>query len=331
MPSHDAQTRRTSSAIAVFGLSWMAILGGCAVPTENDPAIVTKVLGTDSVTGAIGSMWVSPGERWLSFLELDSLSHLGGLASIDLATGQRVEHDLSGVAEKVRIANSNESILADAAGFQGKYTGWYEGRLYLPFSSIGVIGALVVDNAEPVVTLGKDPGKALMLVDGPEWGRWASSANRRRGGRTQDGTIDDAQIVSAAWHNGRYAQATYMQDRNSQSIVVVGPDGARRRVAKLPGGGIFNKVQLSLLRVSPNETYLAIVASKEPKILSPIMRDDLYVVDFATGKNMRLCNFRMIANLQWSTDDKRIYLTGIKLDETRAAYVVNVAKAFGHE
>lgn len=312
--------------LAVAALAMTACVGS---PPSHDGPWMSRIPNTERTSGAMGSMYVSPGEEWITFFESNYVGVAVGLASIELATGRRVEHHLDQLppADLIRLGSDPFNLLE---ANQGAGTGWRDGTLYLKNFARGPRDALVVVNSEPAITCGTKPRGRLLISDGPDWYSWSQTLKRRLG---QGAAINDlwgAMKYSAAWHNGRYDETTYAYDRESRSIVAREPGLEERRITGLPRSGPFRDVDLTILRVSPGESYLAYVLSYGTGlILSPVMKDVVKVVDLATGKTRTVCSFRLAGNLSWSGDGRRLFLTGNDPDESRGVYVVDVGEVFG--
>lgn len=321
--------RRTSWSCAILG-ALALVLMSCGLGANNSE-FVTKIPGTEDMAGAVGSMYVSPDERWITFFTLDRKSYLyNGLVSVELATGHRVEHHLDLVADDERAENERE-LYDEILGSMGNNTGWHDGRLYLPL--LRVSNYLAVDNSDSTMVFvkltDKRPQSPLMLSDGPEWGTWRRALNSRldRSNRAHDRSAVEEH--SAAWQNNGYAANMYRWNNESNSIVSDTPGQGAKRIFDVSGGGFFSRTVLGELRVSPNESYLAYIVASRPRFIpSPVNQDNVHVIDLASGRDQLICRFRLAGNLQWSPDGNRLYLTGNNPDETRGVYVINVAKAF---
>jgi hypothetical protein len=85
-----------------------------------------------------------------------------------------------------------------------------------------------------------------------------------------------------------------------------------------------------MLRVSPDESYLAYVEGRSTAlVLTPYHVDVLKVIDLASGKTRSICSFRYIQDLFWSTDGTRLFLAGSDQNSSNSAYVADIARAFG--
>lgn len=296
----------------------------------NDKPWMTRIPNTERMSGALCSMYVSPGEEWITFFESNDAGLPAGLASVEMATGRRIEHHLEQVpaADMSRFGDLPFLSLESAQGFR---TGWHGGMLYLQNPARGRHDALVVVNSKPAITCGPMPRGRLMVSDGPELGSWYTAVKSRPDGNNAvNGGRETLGKFSAAWRNGRFDATTYAYDKDSRSIVAHVPGRKVREIASLPNDGIFQNVVLSKLRVSPNQSYLAYVLGYSSALIPfPIKTDLVKVVDLTTGKTRTVCNFQNTENLYWSGDDTRLFLSGHDSNTSKGVYVVDVSKAFG--
>lgn len=87
-------------------------------------------------------MFVSPGEEWITFFMGNDVGLAAGLASVELASGRRIEHNLDMVpAADLDIFGPNPFSRLEAN--EGFVAGWHEGMLYLPDPG-STRGALIV-------------------------------------------------------------------------------------------------------------------------------------------------------------------------------------------
>jgi hypothetical protein len=296
----------------------------------NDPDFVTKIPGTERMAAAIGSMYVSPDERWMTYFTcIPEPFLIDGLVSIELATGRRVEHQL-GEKRDEEHGEEDRKLYLEAVSNYGTETGWYDRSLYILLLKGDY---LVVDNGDPVVAVGRLPDKLprspLMLPDGPAWGTWCQELNRRLGDRRRFFSLSSVEDFSAAWRGSRYAEAIYWWNGDSRTIMADRSGHEIDKVAAVSDGGLFWEARFVCLRVSPDESYLAYhVRHRLRYILSPAVRDVVHVIELESGRDRVVCGFRLVENLQWSPDGKRLYLTGNNPDDSRGVYVIDVVKAF---
>ena len=313
----------------LLGMTIFAMTACTGRPPGDDKPWMTRIPNTERITGASGSMFVSPGEKWIAFFVGNDVGLAAGLASVEVASGRRIEHNLHKVsaADLGRFGRNPFSRLEANRGF---LPGWHEGVLYLPDPG-APRDALIVVNSEPAIAFGRQPSDQLMVSDGPGWDSWYTELESRTDGkRAVNGGITMLRQYSAAWRNSRYDATTYAYDFDSRSIVAREPGGEVRKIVDLPHGGIGQRVVLSQLRVSPDESYLAYVLGYSSSLfLSPGMAEVVNVVDLVTGKTRAICSFRITENLYWSADGTRLYLTGHDSRTSQGAYIVDVAQAFG--
>lgn len=318
------------TALPGFILAVVSLAVGSCGPGANDPDFVRKIPGTERMAAAAGSMYVSPDERWMTYFTCIPEPYLiDGLVSIELSTGRRVEHSLGEIRNKERGGEERE-LYSEAVSNEGAEAGWYDRYLYI---SLLKGDYLVVDNGDPLVAVGRlpdgRPASFLMLSDGPAWGTWCQELNTRRNDGRRLVDLSSVEDYSAAWQAGRYGEATYWLDHDTNTIVAGRAGRKDVGVAKIPSGGLLTKTTLTSLRVSPNESYLAYVVWHHSRhIPLPGMRDDVHVIDLASGRDRVACSFRMVGNMQWSTEGRRLYLTGDNPDDSRGVYIVDVAKVF---
>ncbi len=312
--------------LAVAALTLTACTGS---PPSHDGPWMSRIPNTGRMTAAVGSMYVSPDEEWITFFEQNGVGLAVGLASIELATGRRVEHHLDQLppADMARLGSDPFNLLE---ANQGAGAGWRDGILYLSNPARGPRDALVVVNSEPAITCGSKPRGRLLMSDGPAWYSWSQTLKGRLGQGSAVNGLWDAMKCSAAWRNGRYDETTYAYDADSRAIVAREAGHETQKIAGLPRSGPFRDVKLKILRVSPGESYLAYVLSYGTGlILSPVMKDVVKIVDLATGRTRTVCSFRLVGNLFWSGGGRQLFLTGNDPDESRGVYVVDVGEVFG--
>lgn len=320
--------RQTALLGLILAVTSLAV-GSCG-PIANDPEFVRKIPGTERMAATAGSMYLAPDESWLTYFTCIPEPYLiDGLVSIELATGRRVEHRLGEIRDQERGGDERQLYL-EAVSNHGRETGWYDRHLYI---SLLRGDYLVVENDDPVIIVGRLPDKhpriPLMLSDGPAWETWRQEVNRRLGERQRVSDLTQIKAYSSAWCAGRYAEKLYWWDRDSNTIVAGHPGRNERRVSNLPSGGLFTKATLTSLRISPDESHLAYVVWHHSRYIPlPGMRDDVHVIELASGRDRVACRFRGAENLQWSPDGKRLYLSGNNPDDSRGVYIVDVLRAF---
>jgi hypothetical protein len=291
---------------------------------------MTRIPNTERITGADKSMFVSPGAEWITFLESNE-SGLGvGLASVEVATGRHIVHHLDQVPLSDRDHFRPDPFLGVVMARCFR-TGWHDGTLYLMNPARGPNDALIVVNSEPAITCGPMPEGQLMVSDGPEGSIWYNELRSRPGGgQLVSLTLGELGDYSAAWRGNHYSPTTYVYDVDSNSLVVREPGRNVRKVVSLSHRGPLQHVALSMLRVSPDESYLAYVEGRSTAlVLTPYHVDVLKVIDLASGKTRSICSFRYIQDLFWSTDGTRLFLAGSDQNSSNSAYVADIARAFG--
>jgi hypothetical protein len=291
---------------------------------------MTQIPSSDNIAGAAESMFVSPSAEWIAFFEGNELGLAVGLTSVQVATGRRVAHNLDQVPSSDKDHFSPDPFIEMVMAMCFR-TGWHEGALYLMNPARGPREALIVRNSEPAINCGPMPTGQLMVSDGPCGESWYQELRRRPGGNPAV-SFDSAQLgqYSAAWRDNHYSAMTYAYEVDSNSIVVREPGGGVRKIASLSRGGPFQEVTLILLRVSPDESYLAYVEGHSSSLfLTPFNMDVLKVIDLESGKTRSICSFRFIRNLFWSADGTRLFLAGNDPSISNGAYVADIANAFG--
>ena len=296
---------------------------------EVEPGYLEKIPSTDRIVGSSGSIYISPDEKILVYMTMNlTTKALTGLESMDLKTGQRIEHNLDKIPPVV-LAELGGGAIEKAQASRGYDAGWMEGKLYLPVGGASLFGWLVVTGGDPAIVFEENCSGTKMLADGPEWGTWMRELESRVPKGSASNKIQ-VQKYSSAWLGDHYDETTIFWDGKTNSINIGRPSDQSQALINLPGAGIFNERRLTELRVSPDKSYVVFILSQKPKfLLSPFMEESAHVLHLKTGESRVVCRFRMIDNLQWSPDGRRLYLSGNNPDDSRGVYVVEVARVFG--
>ncbi len=83
------------------------------------------------------------------------------------------------------------------------------------------------------------------------------------------------------------------------------------------------------LRVSPNERYLAYTVNSKKQAFLAGPRDEIFVMDLQTGKEIRVARYSYSGNLIWSPDSDRLYFASGEYSSDSAVRIVDVAATFG--
>lgn len=295
----------------------------------SDSAWMTRVPNTERVSGDRGAMYVSPGAEWITFFESIESYMTDGLSSYEVATGRTVRHNLDRLPPSV-VKSLGSSPFALMEGLGEGSAGWYDGKFYL-FQAPRAQSHLTVVNADSAITQSKRPRERLMVVDGPSLQVLNGHLKERLG--LQNATNYEVPFIerhSAAWHDGRYGNTTYAFDSDRGAIVAREPGREDRKITGLPGGGLFEDAHVSILRVSPDENFLAYVVGFHSVLVpTPNRNDILKVVDLTSGRTRSICSFRIIRSVYWSTDGKRIFLVGYDSLESRGVYIADFEQVLG--
>ncbi len=310
----------------LLGFFWpvLVVIAACSYPSPgNDKPWVRRVPNTAGALSQLGCMFVSPGAEWVAFLEKDDRGNAIGFASVEIATGRRIAHDIAHAPclDAARLPdNPLIAILSDG----GERTGWFDGTLYID-NPTGMQSALVVvDSLYAVGCVRRIPGQP-MVIDGPPWGYWCLELAQRAeyvGYVNYD--LYAAWIYTSSWRGDHYAATTYGYDVKSESLVAYERGSEGSTIVELPGDNRFRRVALAAIRVSPDGRFLAYVLGfRSALIPSPYMADVMYVLDLSTGTKRAMCSFNSIGSFHWTSDSRTLFVAG-----GGAVYTLDMSVAF---
>jgi hypothetical protein len=121
-------------------------------------------------------------------------------------------------------------------------------------------------------------------------------------------------LGTAAYREGRFSSTIYASPHgdNRDAIDRINEDDSVQRV--LANKRRFRDVMVTSLLVSPDERYLAVVLNTNVRspVPLPTMREELHVLDLATGEHRRVDgSYRIAGNLMWSEDSRRLYYVAV--------------------
>lgn len=290
----------------------LGLLAACSYPSPgNEKPWIREVPNTAGALPQIGCLYVSPDAAWIVFLEEDGRGLPVGLASVEVATGRRVEHDI-GLAPCLDEKALPYDPLVGVLSAGGRTTGWENGVLYIR-NPAGARSALVVVDTVRAVGCAPQLPDHPMNVDGPAWGHWCNELARRREYIGHDANCDVSRAwkYTASWRGGRYVDRTYCYDAKRRAVVAYEPGRTGQTVVELPRSGGFREVDLAAMRVSPDGRFLAYVLGyRSGFVPSPYMADVMFVMDFETGTSRALCSFGSIGGFYWTPDSWTLFVGG---------------------
>ena len=277
------------------------------------------VPGTQRIVPNDNGPWftISSNARWLAFMEADSNASNEAIGNfhfvtLDLSSSAKTHHRLTQLPSNV-FSDRDCTWRCLRSGFS--VDSWLNDHLFVllrtstprsywitftPGSSEGSV-------SEPPSDLGCSD-----CAPRSEWRRMAES----RGLPVYD---DGGVVPSVPYRNGTFSDVVYrypmgkdfrggiIERVHSNGFVAVLLEEKRR----------FEDVYIESFRVSPDEQYLAyeLVMWLKSPIPLPTMHHELWIYHIPTGERRRLPGeFRLMGNLIWSTDSKRLYCAVVNGD-----------------
>lgn len=288
-----------------------------------DHSAVHRLAGTEMASDSRGGLSVSPDDRWLVFSELTTTGlvdwwNLFRVCSLDLVSGKKIAHRLP-----------PEFVGDDRPTFQkiGLWSAasWQNGVYVL--DSLAKRGqALVLDPQREVLESAEISIAGMTCSDCPPFELVRDLSWRP----------SNSGLCSLPWHEGELKEVIYFAGegvsrvrRGEPKEVVVGKNAKKR---------LFMDTQFGILRVSPDESYLAYTFNRAT--LNPFLPARggnvfVYLKNLKTGREHRLFTGAGVGSLIWSSDSRRLYFTArstpawpLDADEIRGVYLVDVADVF---
>jgi hypothetical protein len=300
---------RVLGRVFVLALLWTtASIASGALSCERDGLGAVLIPGTERIERRGSSAWftISPDERWLTFMEVDSaywspeIPTKFHFVSIELQTGLKTHHDLDGIPQSLFSVTMGDPWWD--VHLWWKEVAWYDGRLYVEMAknrtrptwiafAPDVISPKVVERPPSLSCSGCSPPKELMEYA------------KARG-------LDKNDFPTSAYRNGEFSRMVYAERYLSSKEAIVErvePDGSGTRVFEERRN--LRNVASGNLLISPDDRYLAIVleAYLRSPIPLPTRTEELIILDLQSGKESMVKRTLSIGNLMWSADSKRLY------------------------
>lgn len=299
---------------------------GCGWRKAPD-GVVVAIPHTGNVCGMSQCVLVSPDENWLVFFE--SATKGGGtvdfVASIDLHDSTYTRHDLErlggeGIPRSLSPISSKLFYFLDGV----ERVGWADEQLVMDFGGGG--RGLFFARGKRDAWIGKRHDGGLYVSDGINYrdmlNHAHSTAMRRHFNMSPD-------VFSMLVRDGVPSTDVYWYDVKSEWIMRSVGIGINERIwrNKKKIGKIVN---VTGLRVSPNEQYIAIetVEQLAASVPTPYYRSTLLVREMSSGRIVQIGRYRYIANYMWSPDGARIYFVGGGDTDSFAVRVAHVDRVF---
>ena len=292
----------------------LAILTVVSYTTACDGSDLRAELlpGTQRIEPNDNGPWftISPSERWLAFMEVDSngVGEAGTnfhLTTLEINTANKTSHQLSDVPATLfrETLTQWQSI---QIGFAAD--SWRDDRLLIRLPSSTPIKywvAFVPGTSEANVTAEPDD---LSCSDCPPRSEWRRLAESRR----LPVHDDNGPRPYVPYREGRFSDVVYRYpmggDFRGAIVEKVYSDGSVEVLIEQKRA--FREAHIGAFRVSPDEQYLAyelILWLKSP-IPLPTTRHELHIFHIPTGEEQRLPgDYRLMGNLIWSADSKRLF------------------------
>ncbi len=301
----------------------IAAVNCLACGSENE--YVVAISGTEDVTlsRSSWSISVSPDEQILAFWELRKE---GGdpydayLCTLDLKTLVKTVHGIHDVYSELSSLGPVEPW--EKIGLNFRDACWVDSRCYVNLSFRAGRKTLVFDPSTieagfsvppPDLTCSDCPPRKQVestVVD--LVGRWLLNH-----GRLYSSVRSENHSNLYLYHvDKNYDGARILQTSRTDSEIII-----QHPPRKL------KDVNITALRISPNERYLAygLFLKLRSRIPLPDQKIELHVYDRVEKKNHLISSgYRYISNLVWSPDSERLYFAGIHMKQN-AVYRVNIA------
>lgn len=293
---------------ALFGVALLVL---CCTATCNGGGDLKPELipGTELIEPSGNAPWftISPSEKSLAFLEIDSIRSEGAvrrfhLVTIDLTNGVKTHHDLHDLPTGTFPPNGNqwEEVQMDleVAAWIGEelfvQIRWRPGGAWIAFAP-GTASARI-----------EAPVSPLHCSDCPSPDQW-KQVMTSFGLPAYDSGITWGHV---AYRDGEFSKVVYRRGRfyDGAAIERVEADKAPKLV--FVKRERFKNTSIGDFRVSPDEKYLAYTlgTSLRAPFPTPTLRDRVYVRDLQTGEERCVPgDFRVSGNLIWSSDSKELY------------------------
>lgn len=301
-----------------------------------DDTFARPIPGTEEVAIEEFCITVSPDERWLTFVEWRvpysmrvkeqaSSEYDRRIVSLNLETGARTQHSIDSLSPGALGYSNDPTQWKARAGFKiikerFRPPGWIGETFY--FQRYGRRTYLAIDPSQSDIRIVADPGTTGTCSDCPPL--LTAEVN----GRSWDLLSDD---VSAVVLDGAVRSVYYRGSRpnRTHTILRLRPGGQEELIVdRHRSEGTM--VTIATLRVSPDEKYLAyVVHSKKQEFLSG-PREDLFIRELETAREMKVASYSLMGNLIWSPGSGRLYFAGGGLTSDAAVRVIDVVGTFSH-
>lgn len=323
----------------VGALALCLVLGACDRVATRSQIDFTLVPNTDDVSPGGVMISLSPDGRYLVMqVEVKAGGKWRyGLRSVDLATGTAVDHMLGGdVSPALRMREEKREYATDY-GMAFRDDGWRDGLFFL-----GTPWPLVVDPRSPEMReysneTGRDYRSSdrlprsvemrferrLMEIDAKSYGGAYVAEHGVGSYREYYSVPVDTQVCGAVFYaiNGNDRDRV---DRFSPSGVDC--------VFRNPGEFLTRK-DLSLVRVSPNNRFLAVVWPMRRNLMIPAPIGDcvLFLVDLGAEGNWKAWEAGYFGSCAWSPNGDTLYIVSYLEEHSDAisVYKIDVESVFG--
>lgn len=311
------------AALVLFGLS----MGGCRPDVQPKDVQSHLIAGTETVQSDVIS--VSVDERWLVFSEenpetIGRGAYGARLSSIELGTVHKTAHRIDHLPDRA-LKSADEATRWDRVSGYLSAGCWNDGRCYINTSGRLGYKDLVLIPGVPELEIAPLP-EELNCSDCPPL-RLAATTARERG-------VSNLSEYSIAFRNGQLANDMYYGETRdgAASIWTVDESGQREKVLEVRVR--FKSATIEGVRVSPDERFLAYVVGSKLKapVPTPDMIDEVFVRELDTGREVRIGKYRIVGNLLWSADSRRIYYPAFGQDpKDKGVYRADATELLDHQ
>ena len=312
-PRDRSLFRRLSVVVSTLAIA--VIVMSC-----NDNDLNTHlVIGTERIEPGGNSPWftISPDERWIAFMEVDSVDwdppglrehpERFHLVTLNLATLGKTHHSLNGLSKE--ILSRFEFPPWEDLQLSFEERSWAEDQLHMRIG--GGIPPRPWIAFTPGMAMAErvEPPRDLSCCACPPPRDYAGVLkNRGLGGRLGYGA------GTAAYRHATFSKTIYASPIGDENggIDRVSEDGSVERI--FAESRTLRRVEVDVLLISPDEQLLAFRLTTEVRspVPLPTIRDELHVLNLATGEHRRVGgSYRLMGNMMWSEDSKRLYYAAV--------------------
>ena len=284
--------KRLATPCYITLLSAILPATSCSREVHVEPSRVSKIPGTEFVTGARSPFSISPDGEWLIFCNIvpddyhpsDPPNSPTGIASIHLPTGQRTFHR----------ADSSTTVSWDDLHEAFRPRGWIDGSFLIALSpDIGVM----IDPTSPFFVFSERRPRRLACSSLAPLDVLGALIEERTGWPADDSQYSGSDL---AWKDGRYG--AYLYRNRGLQIVQIDSAGTQQVLVEERASKDGESI-ISGVAVSPDDRFVAYVFFR-------VARDLVKVFDRENRRTYVVGEYFRAGKPMWSPNGRQLYFFG---------------------